>query len=117
MTENVQTNEIARLMDEGIDVDDLYETLAESAGLGADQIDKPSAGKAFFARIWAQQKAAVCGNKLVQVYIRDPNASDATTIATQVLGILVVIPGVNMAVIACLAVRIGLRSLCAAPAQ
>lgn len=96
-------------------IDALYESLADSAGLGADEINKAGAGKSLFSRIWMQQRSKVCENPTVQIYMNDPNAADATDIVTTLLTLLVVVPGINMVVVACLAVRLGLRSLCGQP--
>lgn len=114
MTDDPDRDEIRRLMDERtVELDELYVLLADNAGLGADEINKAGAGKTFFSRIWAQQKERVCASRMVQAYMHDPNTADATDIVTHVLSLLVVVPGINMLIVACLAVRIGLRALCA----
>lgn len=105
--------QILEFMDSVHTIDDLYEALADSAGLGADEINKSGAGKSYFSRIWAQQCPAICRNNFVRAYIEDENTADGVDLITQLLTILVVVPGVNMVIVACLAVRIGLRSLCA----
>ncbi len=106
---------IGHHLSDELTLDKLYERLADSAGLGADEINKAAEGKAFFSRVWNRQKDAVCGHPLIQAYIRNPSVSDGTAIAAQVLNLLVGIPGLNMVVVASLAVRIGLRQLCADP--
>lgn len=106
------TTEIEALLASDVSEDELFARLADSAALGADEIRKEEEGKAFFARLWAQQSELVCSNAVVQAYIRDPNASDSTAIAAQLLNLLIVVPGVNMVLVACLIVRIGLRKLC-----
>ena len=112
MSQNNERTEIDTLLQKP--TEDLFVLLADNAGLGADEMDKESSGRTFFSRVWRNQKEAICGNNIVKLYIGDPSTSDATTIATQVLGLLIAVPGINMALIACLAVRIGLRKLCGA---
>jgi hypothetical protein len=106
---------IGHHLSDDLTLEKLYERLADSAGLGADEINKAAEGKAFFSRVWNRQKDVVCSHPLIQAYIRNPSVSDGTAIAAQVLNLLVGIPGLNMVVVASLAVRIGLRQLCADP--
>jgi len=44
--------EIKRLADPALSEDDLFVMLAQSAGLGADEIDPAGEGKLQFSRIW-----------------------------------------------------------------
>lgn len=110
-------HDLAVLLQSDVSDEKLYEMLADSAGLGADEINKVAEGKTLFSRIWLRQKSSICGNKVVQAYIKDPNASDATNIAAQIANLLAGITGINIAIVVCLIIRIGLRTLCAAPAD
>ena len=92
--------------------DQLYELLSDSAGLGADEINRSAEGKARFSVFWARQKRNICALPAVRQYVSNPNISDSTMIAAQIANHLVNVPGVNVMVIACLALRIGLRALC-----
>lgn len=104
---------IDRYLSDDFTIEALYESLADSAGLAADDINRAEEGKIRFSIIWARYKQRVCTNPVIRAYIRNPSTSDATMIAAQVANILVNVPGVNIIVIACLGVRIGLRQLCA----
>lgn len=108
-------DDIIALLRNDVSDERLYEMLADSAGLGADEINKAAEGKTLFSRIWLRQKNNICGNAAIQAYIKNPNVSDATNIAAQVANLLVGITGINIAIVACLIVRIGLRTLCADP--
>lgn len=116
MTENPadppREAEIERYLDPRLSDDALYAALADSAGLGADELDRSGAGKTMFSRVWRQAADKVCANKMVAAYIRDPTASDATAIAAQIINLLVAVKGINVVIVACLAMRIGLRKLC-----
>ena len=109
--------DIASFLASSRSIEELYEVLADSAGLGADEINKAGAGKSLFSRIWMQQRSRVCSNTTVPIYMNDPNTADATDIVTTLMTLLVVVPGINMVVVACLAIRVGLRSLCSQSAQ
>lgn len=91
---------------------ELYEMLADSAGLGADEIDKEAEGRSLFSRLWIRHREKVCSNDLVRAYVRDPTTSDATMVAMQVANVFIAIQGVNIAIVAALILRIGLRTLC-----
>jgi hypothetical protein len=97
----------------GVSDDELYKMLADSAGLGADEINKAAEGKTLFSRIWLRKKNNLCNNSVVQAYIKDPNAADATILSAQIVNVFIAVPGVNVAVVCCLVIRIGLRKLCA----
>lgn len=107
-----QERDLSKLMDPELSDEQLTELLADSAGLGADQIDKQATGKRLFSRVWNENKAAVCKNPVVRAYTGDPSTADAVRMAAHVLGLMAVVHGLNMALIAALAVRIGLRELC-----
>ncbi|MCC8984997.1 MAG: hypothetical protein LM513_00195 [Nitrospira sp.] len=111
-TENLEYTALQRYLAELSD-EQLYEILADSAGLGADEINRAAEGRMIFSRIWHKHKKQICGNALVSLYIKDPNTSDATAVAAQLINIFINIPGINVAVVAALSLRIGLRKLCA----
>lgn len=112
LTEKEIQQELAALLSKEKSNELLYVALAESAGLGADEIDKPGEGKALFSRLWNRHGDAVCRSHVVQAYLRDPTTADATMIGAQIVNILIAIEGVNVLIVAALALRIGLRSLC-----
>jgi hypothetical protein len=107
-----EERDFSKLMRPEVSDEVLTELLADSAGFGADQIDKQAAGERLFSRVWNANKVAVCKNPLVRAYTGDPSTSDAVGMAAHVLGLMAVVHGLNMALIAALAVRIGLRELC-----
>jgi hypothetical protein len=111
LDENDNDNEIRRYLGE-ISESELYGLLTDSAGLGADNIDREAEGRVIFSRAWHKVRGLVCGQPFVQAYIKNPNVSDATAVAAQLTNLLIVIPGVNVVIVACLIVRIGLRKLC-----
>ncbi|MFI4893997.1 MAG: hypothetical protein ACIAQ0_11255 [Phycisphaerales bacterium JB058] len=106
-------DELSRYLSPERSETELYELLAESAGLGADEINKESEGRELFSRVWRQKRDTVCADKKVRAYIGDPTTSDASMIAAHLLGLLSPIDGLNVAILAALWVRIGLRQLCA----
>ncbi len=105
--------EIERYLDSGRTDEDLYVALADSAGLGADELDKAGVGKTMFSRVWHQAADKICANTMVAAYMRDPTTADMTAIVAQIVNLLVAVKGINVVIIACLALRIGLRRLCA----
>jgi len=105
--------EIKRLADPALSEDDLFVMLAQSAGLGADEIDPAGEGKLQFSRIWQRVGSTVCANGVVKAYIGNPTMADATTVSAQIINLLSEIEGINVVVVAALAMRIGLRTLCA----
>ena len=108
-----QLVELQRLSNPELTEVELFAMLAESAGLGADEIDRAGEGRVLFSRIWKRCGGAICANPIVKAYVSNPTASDSTTIAAQVLNLLAQVDGVNVVVVAALALRIGLRTLCA----
>ncbi len=91
----------------------LYEMLADSAGFGADETNRSAEGKMLFSRIWRKFKRHICENAVIKLYITNPNASDTTAVLSQILNVLINLPGINVAIVAALSFRIGLRCLCA----
>lgn len=109
--------EIERLSDPELSEDELFAMLAKSAGLGADEIDPVGEGKLQFSRIWHRVGSTICANSAVKVYVGNPTASDATMVSAQIVNLLIEIEGINVVVIAALAMRIGLRTLCGRVAE
>lgn len=104
--------ELERLTAPETSEDELYARLAQSAGLGADEIDPVGEGKLQFSRIWQRVGNKICKNKVVQAYVGNPTASDATMVSAQIISLLSEIEGINVVVVTALILRIGLRSLC-----
>ncbi|MEO1222214.1 MAG: hypothetical protein AAFY42_12835, partial [Pseudomonadota bacterium] len=104
--------ELERLTATETSEDELYALLAQSAGLGADEIDPVGEGKLQFSRIWQRVGNKICKNKVVQAYVGNPTASDATMVSAQIINLLSEIEGINVVVVTALILRIGLRSLC-----
>ena len=104
--------ELKRLTDEAISEDELFSMLAQSAGLGADEIDPAGEGKLQFSRIWQRIGSKICKNPVVQAYVGNPTASDVTMVSAQIINLLSEIEGINIVVVTALILRIGLRSLC-----
>lgn len=108
---------VKHYLDESIPVERLYEMLADSAGLGADEIDKSGEGRTLFSRLWRRYGKNVCANPIVQAYIGNPDAADTVAVMTHILGVFAAVKGVNIALVAALSLRLGLRMLCAEPPQ
>ena len=108
-----QVTELQRLLSPEIKETDLFAQLAESAGLGADEIDRPGEGRLLFSRIWKRCGNTICAHPLVKAYVSNPTISDTTTVAAQIINLLVQVDGINVIVVAALSLRIGLRTLCA----
>ena len=104
--------ELKRLTAPTITEDELFALLAQSAGLGADEIDPVGEGKLQFSRIWQRFGTKICKNPVVQAYTGNPTASDATMVSAQIINLLSEIEGINVVVVTALVLRIGLRSLC-----
>lgn len=109
--------ELNRLTDTAVSEDELFAMLAKSAGLGADEIDPVGEGKLQFSRIWQRVGSKICKNPVVQAYVGNPTASDATMVSAQILNLLSEIEGINIVVVTALILRIGLRNLCERVAQ
>ena len=114
MTEIDQSiaKELERLTSSAMTDDELFEMLAQSAGLGADEIDPVGEGKLQFSRIWQRVGSKICKNAAVRAYVGNPTASDATMVSAQIINLLSEIEGINVVVVTALVLRIGLRSLC-----
>lgn len=104
--------ELKRLTAPTTTVDELFALLAQSAGLGADEIDPVGEGKLQFSRIWQRFGSKICKKSVVQAYVGNPTASDATMVSAQIINLLSEIEGINVVVVTALILRIGLRSLC-----
>ncbi len=108
-----QAAELQRLSHPAVSETELFALLAESAGLGADEIDRAGEGRLLFSRIWQRHGRTICTHPVVKAYITNPTTSDATMVGAQIINLLVQVDGINVVAVAALALRIGLRALCA----
>ena len=108
-----QAAELQRLSNPDVSETELFALLAESAGLGADEIDRVGEGRLLFSRIWQRHGKSICAHPVVKAYIANPTTSDATMVGAQIINLLVQVDGINVVTVAALALRIGLRALCA----
>lgn len=104
---------IRRYLDPSVSESDLYALLADSAGLGADDVDRVVEGRGIFSRLWRVHGDAICVNPIVRGYVQNPTTIDSVALCTHMLGVVASIQGINLVLFCSIAVRIGIRTLCA----
>ena len=91
-----------------------FEALGKELGAAATGEDPGERGRAAFERRIDEIRKAVCGSERIRLYCSDSNYADSTAIAALVAGALIAshFSGLNVLLVACICVRLGLRNLC-----
>ena len=95
--------------------DSAYEKLgAEELGVGAAPADLVRAGKRAFDNAWDTVKVSICASDIVKKSATNQNAIDSGTVAALISSAsgAVMWSSVNIALVAYIAARVGVRILC-----